>query len=47
MQQEERQEWAEAYDKECQGFIEHGTLKIARPVKGAKVLDRDTTTLAD
>jgi hypothetical protein len=32
-------------DKEYQGFIEEGTLKIARPEKGAKVLD--TTTRAD
>jgi hypothetical protein len=36
---EEWQEWAEAYDKEYQGFIEQGTLKIAEPEKGAKVLD--------
>ncbi len=45
MRREDRQEWAEAYDKEYQGFIEQGTLKIARPEKGAKVLD--TTTRAD
>jgi hypothetical protein len=45
MQREDRQEWAEAYDKEYQGFIEQGTLKIAKPEKGAKVLD--TTTRAD
>ena len=38
-------EWAEAYGKEYQGFIEQGTLKIARPEKGAQVLD--TTTRAD
>jgi hypothetical protein len=44
MRREDRQEWAEAYDKEYQGFIEQGTLKIARP-EGAKVLD--TTTRAD
>jgi hypothetical protein len=43
MQREDRQE---AYDKEYhQGFIEQGTLKIARPEKGAKVLD--TTTRAN
>jgi hypothetical protein len=36
---EDRQEWAEAYDKEYQGFIEQGTLKIAGLEKGAKVLD--------
>ncbi len=45
MQQEDQQEWAEAYDNEYQGFIEPGTLKLARPVKGAKVLD--TTTRAN
>ena len=45
MKREDRQEWAEAYDKEYQGFIEQGTLKIAKPEKGAKVLD--TTTRAD
>ncbi len=39
MQREDQQEWAEAYDKEYQGFIEQGTLKTARPEKGAKVLD--------
>ena len=33
---EDRQEGAEAYDKEYQGFIEQGTLKIARPEKGLK-----------
>ncbi len=31
MRREDRQEWAEAYDKDYQGFIEQGTLKIARP----------------
>ncbi len=41
MRREDWQEWAEAYDKEYQGFIEQGTLKIARP----EVLD--TTTRAD
>ncbi len=45
MRREDQQEWAEAYDKEYQGFIEQRTLKIARPEKGAKVLD--TTTRAD
>jgi hypothetical protein len=44
---EDRQEWAEAYDKEYQGFIEQGTLKIARPEKGAKVLDTTTCARAD
>ena len=45
-QHEDRQEWEEAYGKEHKGFIEQGTLKIARPEKGAKVLDT-TTTRAD
>ncbi len=45
IRREDQQEWAEAYDKEYQGLIEQGTLKIARPQKGAKVLD--TTTHAD
>ncbi len=45
MQRADRQEWAEAYNKEYQGFIEQGTLKIARPEKGAVVLD--TTMRAD
>jgi hypothetical protein len=45
MQRGDQQEWAEAYIKEYQGFIEQGTLKIAWPEKGAEVLD--TTTRAD
>jgi hypothetical protein len=45
MTREDWQEWGEAYLKEHQGFIEQGTFKIARPPKGAKVLD--TTTRAD
>jgi hypothetical protein len=45
MQRKDRQEWAEAYDEEYQGFIEQETLEIARPGKGAKVLD--TTTRAN
>ncbi len=44
LQREDQQEWAEAYCNEYQGFIKQGTLKIARPEKGAKVLD--TTTRA-
>ncbi len=39
MQREELQVWAEAYNKEYQGFIKQGCLEIARPEKGAKVLD--------
>ena len=34
----DRQEWAEAYDKEYQGFKEHGTLKDVHPVPGVKIL---------
>ncbi len=34
MQRVDQQEWVEAYDKEYQGFIEQGTLKIARPERG-------------
>ena len=45
MRREDRQEWAKAYDKEYQGFNKPGTFKIARPEKGAKVLD--TITRAD
>ncbi len=45
LQREHRQERAETFDREYQGFIEQGILKIARPEKGAKVLD--TTTRAD
>ncbi len=39
MQREDRQEWAEAYNKEYKGFIEQGTLKLARPEKGGTMLD--------
>ena len=31
MNREDRQEWAEAYDSEYQGFFEHGTLNLVRP----------------
>jgi hypothetical protein len=44
MQREDWQDWLEAYDKEYQGFIEQGALKIARPEKGANVLDTNTRT---
>ena len=30
----DRQQWAEAYDSEYQGFYEHQTLKVARPEPG-------------
>ena len=35
-----RQEWAEAYDKENQGFKEHRTLKVVCPV-GARPRSED------
>jgi hypothetical protein len=36
MQREDRQEWAEAYDKEFKCFIVQGTIKIACPEKGLR-----------
>ena len=44
MSREERQEWAEAYDLEYQGFLEHGTLKIVLLEQGAKILGTTTRT---
>ena len=44
MRRTDRQEWAEAYDKEFQGFKEHGTLKAVRPVPGVKILGTTTRT---
>ena len=44
MQRVDRQEWAEAYDAEYQGFLEHGTLKIVRPEPGVKILGTTTRT---
>ena len=44
MSREDRQEWAEAYDSEYQGFLEHGTLKIVRLKQGAKILGTTTRT---
>ena len=44
MQRIDRQEWAEAYDAEYQGFLEHGTLKIVRPEPGVKILGTTTRT---
>ena len=42
----DRQQWAEAYDREYQGFYEHQTLKVARarPEPGTKVLGSTTRT---
>ncbi len=42
MSREDRQEWAEAYDAEHQGFYEHQTLSISRPEPGAKILGTTT-----
>ena len=43
MSREDRQEWAEAYDSEYQGFLEHGTLKIVRlKPQGDKILGTTT-----
>ena len=39
MSREDRQEWAAAYMEEHQGFFEQGTLQVARPEPGAKILD--------
>ncbi len=44
MRREYRQEWAEAYDSEYQGFYDHGTLKVVRPEPGAKVIGTTTQT---
>jgi hypothetical protein len=41
---QDRQEWAEAYDPEHQGFYEHQTLKITRPKPNAKILGTTTRT---
>jgi hypothetical protein len=38
MRREDRELWAEAYDKEYQGFVQHATLKIERLPPGAKIL---------
>ncbi len=37
-----RQEWAEAYDAQHQGFYEHQTLKISRQEPDAKILGTTT-----
>ena len=45
MSREDRREWAEAYDSEYQGFLEHGTLKIVRlKPQGDKILGTTTRT---
>ena len=45
MSRPDRQQWAEAYNKEYQGFIERGTFVVVKPEKGEKVLG--TTTRLD
>jgi hypothetical protein len=45
MSRSDKEMWAEAYNQEYQGFVQHGTLKIERPPPGAKILG--TTTRAD
>ena len=44
MRRTDRQEWAEAYDKEYQSFKEHETLQLVRPVPGVKILGTTTRT---
>ncbi len=44
MRREDLELWAEAYDKEYQGFVHHGTVKVARPPPGAKILGALGTT---
>jgi hypothetical protein len=45
MTREDRQEWAVAYMEEHQSFHGQGTLQVARPEPGSKILD--ITTRAD
>ncbi len=45
LRRSDKERWLEAYDKEYQGFVQHGTLKIERPPPGAKILG--TTTLTE
>jgi hypothetical protein len=44
MSREDRQEWAEAYDSEYQGFYDHRTLKVVQQEPGAKVIGTTTHT---
>ena len=39
MSREDKQDWAQAYDKEYRGFMERKAFKVVRPGKGIKVLD--------
>jgi hypothetical protein len=45
MSREDRQSWAEAYDKEYRGFKERNAFKIIRPEKG--IIIHDTLTRLD
>jgi hypothetical protein len=45
MSRPDNQEWAEAYQKELQGFKDRGVFATVRPPKGAKILG--TTTRLD
>ena len=44
MSREDRQEWAETYESEYQGFYDQRTLKVVRPEPGAKVIGTTTRT---
>ena len=39
MSREDKQEWAEAYDKEYRGFMERNAFKVVRPEKGIRIHD--------
>ena len=39
MSREDKQDWAEAYDKEYRGFMERNAFKVVRPEKGIKIHD--------
>ena len=39
MSREDKQEWAEAFDKEYRGFKERNAFKVVRPKPGVKILD--------
>ena len=39
MSREDKQDWAEAYDKKYRGFMERKEFKVVRPEKGIKVHD--------
>ncbi len=39
MSREDKQDWAEACDKEYRGFMERKAFKVVRPEKGLKIHD--------